>query len=66
MVPVAELCRGHPEEFGKFLTYARGLKFEETPDYDHLYKLINQVMKRSNLVDDGVYDWMKLEGSKVL
>jgi len=50
------------EEFAKFLIYARGLKFEETPDYDHLYKLINQVMKRSNLVDDGIYDWMPEAG----
>jgi len=60
------LCSFLPfsEEFGKFLTYARSLKFEETPDYDFLYRLLNQVMKRNNLVDDGVYDWMKLDASK--
>jgi len=61
LVPISELCKGHPEEFGKFLAYSRGLKFEETPDYDYLYKLINLVMKKNNLIDDGQYDWMKLE-----
>lgn len=60
-VSIAELCQGYPEEFGKYLSYSRGLKFEETPDYDYLIKLFQGVMKKNNLVDDGVYDWMKLE-----
>ncbi len=64
-VPISELCQGFPEEFGKFLSYSRGLKFEETPDYDYLIKLFQGVMKRSNLVDDGVFEWMKLDTTKV-
>jgi len=35
---VAELCRGMPVEFGEMLEYARGMKFEEEPDYKKLRK----------------------------
>jgi len=52
------------DEFAKYLTYARHLKFEEQPDYDYLIKLFNSVMKKQHLVDDGVYDWMTLDGNK--
>ena len=53
------------DEFAKYLTYARHLKFEEQPDYDYLIKLFNTVMKKQHLVDDGIFDWMQLDGSKV-
>ena len=54
--------RGHTEEFAKYLSYARHLKFEEQPDYDYLIKLFTNVMKKQHLVNDQVYDWMTLEG----
>lgn len=33
---VEELCYGFPSEFAMFLTYARSLRFDETPDYKFL------------------------------
>ena len=29
------LCKGYPEEFVKYLTYSRNLKFDEKPDYNY-------------------------------
>lgn len=63
-VSISELCHGYPDEFAKYLTYARHLKFEEQPDYDYLIKLFNTVLKKQHLVDDGMFDWMQLDGSK--
>lgn len=31
--PPERLCEGLPHEFADFLTYARGMKFAEKPDY---------------------------------
>jgi casein kinase 1 len=33
---VETLCRGYPDEFMKYLTYAKNLKLEEKPDYTFL------------------------------
>jgi hypothetical protein len=51
-----------PEEFGIYLNYVRKLGFEETPDYDFLRELFNKVLKSTNDVDDGVFDWSLLNG----
>lgn len=64
-ISISELCHGYPDEFAKYLQYARHLKFEEQPDYDYLIKLFNHVMKKQHLVDDGIFDWMQLDGAKV-
>lgn len=31
--PAEVLCKGFPQELAKFINYAKGLKFEERPDY---------------------------------
>ena len=62
--PIKELCEGFPEEFGIYLNYVRKLGFEETPDYDFLRELFTKVLKSSGEYDDGVYDWMMLNGGK--
>jgi molybdopterin converting factor small subunit len=36
---VESLTKNYPEEFNKYLTYCRNLKFEEKPDYSYLKKL---------------------------
>nr|KMM73373.1 casein kinase I [Coccidioides posadasii RMSCC 3488] len=61
---VKDLCDGYPEEFNKYLTYVRNLGFEDTPDYDYLRDLFTQALKNTGEVEDGEYDWMKLNGGR--
>lgn len=42
----------------------RKLGFEENPDYDFLRELFSKVLKNIGEVDDGVFDWMLLNGGK--
>ncbi|KAK6074854.1 casein kinase i [Seiridium cupressi] len=57
---IKDLCEGFPEEFNKYLTYVRNLGFEDTPDYDYLRELFTQSLKNTGEVEDGEYDWMKI------
>lgn len=52
------------EEFNKYLSYVRNLGFEDTPDYDFLRDLFTQALKNTGEVEDGEYDWMKLNGGR--
>ncbi|KAI9706307.1 MAG: casein kinase I [Bogoriella megaspora] len=61
---IKDLCDGFPEEFNKYLQYVRNLGFEDTPDYDYLRDLFTQALKNTPEVEDGEYDWMKLNGGK--
>ncbi|KAL1960193.1 hypothetical protein VTO42DRAFT_8736 [Malbranchea cinnamomea] len=62
--PVKELCEGFPEEFSKYLTYVRNLGFEDTPDYDYLRDLFTQALQKTGEVEDGEYDWMKINNGR--
>ncbi|KAF2198533.1 kinase-like protein [Delitschia confertaspora ATCC 74209] len=62
--PIKDLCDGFPEEFNKYLSYVRNLGFEDTPDYDYLRDLFSQALKSTGEVEDGEYDWMKLNNGK--
>ena len=42
----------------------RNLGFEDTPDYDYLRDLFTQALKNAGEVEDGEYDWMKLNNGK--
>ena len=46
------------------MNYVRKLGFEEAPDYDFLRELFSKVLKNINELDDGVYDWMQLNGGR--
>lgn len=52
------------EEFNKYLSYVRNLGFEDTPDYDFLRDLFTQAALNAKEVEDGEYDWMKLNGGR--
>ena len=52
------------EEFNKYLSYVRNLGFEDTPDYDYLRDLFTQALKNAGEVEDGEYDWMKLNNGR--
>ncbi|KAA1467565.1 kinase-like protein [Dentipellis sp. KUC8613] len=62
--PISELCEGFPEEFAIYMNYVRKLGFEENPDYDFLRELFTKVLKTQGEQEDGVYDWMLLNGGK--
>lgn len=51
------LCENHPEEFATYLRYVRRLDFFETPDYDYLRRLFQELFERKGYVDDGEFDW---------
>jgi casein kinase 1 len=61
---IKDLCESFPEEFNKYLSYVRNLGFEDTPDYDFLRDLFTQALKNAGEVEDGEYDWMKLNGGR--
>ena len=63
-LPSLVLIRAGAEEFNKYLSYVRNLGFEDTPDYDYLRDLFTQALKSTGEVEDGEYDWMKLNNGK--
>lgn len=46
------------------MQYVRKLGFEESPDYEFLRELFDKAIQRKGETDDGVYDWMLLNGGK--
>ena len=61
---IKDLCDSFPEEFNKYLSYVRNLGFEDTPDYDYLRELFTKALASTGEVEDGEYDWMKLNNGK--
>lgn len=45
------------EETATYLRYVRRLDFFETPDYNYLRKLFQDLFDRKGFSDDGVFDW---------
>lgn len=56
-MPMDELCEGLPSEFAEFLTYARGLAFEETPDYARWQEAFRARSLAEGFTPDGIYEW---------
>lgn len=57
-IPVEELCAGYPQEFADYLNYARGLQFEDDPNYEELKKMFtNLFSEKLQYVDNNTYDW---------
>lgn len=55
--PVETLCEGLPSEFATYISYCRGLGFEECPDYAYLQRLLRQLLVREGFRNDGLFDW---------
>jgi casein kinase 1 len=60
-IPPQMLCAGLPPEFEKWITYVRGMKFEQAPDYSFLKGLIKSMMTENKFIMDYMYDW-KIKG----
>lgn len=56
-IPEEELCEELPGEFAEMVKYCRSLKFQESPDYSHIYDLIDSMMTSNRFKFDYVYDW---------
>nr|XP_024217897.1 casein kinase I-like [Halyomorpha halys] len=55
--PIEVLCEGHPEEMATYLRYVRRLDFFETPDYEYLRKLFQDLFEKRGYIDDADFDW---------
>jgi len=55
--PVEELCEGFPSEFATYLTYCRGLPFEDRPNYAYLRRLLKDLFVREGYLYDFVFEW---------
>lgn len=62
--PIPELVENYPQEFAIYLNYVRKLGFTETPDYNFLRDLFTKALRATGESEDGVYDWMLLNGGK--
>ena len=51
------LTVGLPPEFDVLYKYARGLEFDDLPDYDGLRALFRGLAERQGIEYDDVYDW---------
>jgi len=55
--PLDTLCAGFPSEVSALMKYCRELKFEETPKYDYINKLLIDIGKKESFVFDNLFDW---------
>lgn len=62
--PIEILCEGYPDEMSTYLHYVRRLDFFETPDYDYLRKLFQDLFDKKKYVDDSEFDWTGKQLSK--
>ena len=51
------LIQSFPGEFGMYLNYCKGLKFDENPDYMYLRQLFRVLFRMNNHQYDFIYDW---------
>lgn len=52
-----DLCEGFPIEFKHYLTYCKGLSFEETPNYPYVRNLFKDLFLKENFKNDSIFDW---------
>ena len=55
---LAELCKGIPLEFVKYIDYVRKLDFDEAPSYGYMRRLIVKMARDNNICFDYNYDWI--------
>lgn len=63
--PLAELCKGYPEEFRNYLQYCRDLGFKERPDYRMLQARWRDLRKRECIAEDWDMQWLNRDETDV-
>ncbi|KFD52073.1 hypothetical protein M514_07055 [Trichuris suis] len=58
---VDQLCRNYPAEFSMYLSYCRGLRFDEAPDYMYLRQLFRILFRTMHYQYDYSFDWTTLK-----
>eukprot|EP01083_Nonionella_stella_P291409 991601_1 len=56
-VPLKDLCKGCPKEFGDYLKYTRSLRYDEDPNYNFLRSLFAKTLSSLGLTNDAQFDW---------
>ncbi|EAX90558.1 CK1 family protein kinase [Trichomonas vaginalis G3] len=54
---IDQLCKDLPEEFSLYMSFVRGLRFEEEPDYSFYLKLFRTLFTNLGYLFDYKYDW---------
>ena len=55
---VEELWENLPKEIADFMSYWRGLGFEEEPDYERLREILKGLLERKGFECDYEFDWV--------
>ena len=58
------LTIGLPREFDVLYRYARGLEFDDLPDYKGLREMFRSLARRHGVAYDGWFDWGKGRAGK--
>jgi len=54
---INDLTRGLPDEFNRFLRYARELRFDDRPDYVYFRRILRDLFLRQGYHYNYVFDW---------
>ena len=53
-----ELCKNCPIEILDYMVYVRNMKFEEDPNFDYIFLLIQNMARKYNFsITDNLFDW---------
>lgn len=55
--PITSLCKDIPGEFQQYMTYCRGMKFNQRPDYRYILRIFRQLATKLGIEYDCTYDW---------
>ena len=64
LIPIKMICENAPNEMNEFMKYVKSLKFEEEPNYNYLIKILENMLKKINQVNDMHFSWTNEELSK--
>lgn len=57
-----EICYNCPSEICTYIKYCRDLEFSAIPDYNYVFSLFQNVMKRENInLNDWEFEWLNLD-----